>query len=116
MVYRLACQCGATFNVDGRAIGRYLTCPRCQERILIEGQILEPIRVYQLTCECGTSFRVEEKAIGGTFHCPKCWHKIRIHRERLAEVHGKYDRVSKAPRPSVPVEFPTGVPNPGNSS
>lgn len=105
MVYRLTCPCGMAFEVDERAIGRHFRCAGCRRRIYVEQVVLQGVRVYRLTCECGTAFRVEEKAIGGAFQCPNCRRAVQIDRERLAEVRGETDRVSKSPRLSLPVEF-----------
>ena len=111
MVYRLTCQCGTMFHVDGRVVGKYVTCPNCRQRIHIDGNVLEPVSLYRLACQCGASFRVEDKAIGGTFQCPKCRRKVRIHRQRLSEVLGQQNRVSKSRGSSVPIEFGSDVPS-----
>jgi DNA-directed RNA polymerase subunit M/transcription elongation factor TFIIS len=105
MIYRLTCPCGAMFDVDDRAIGRYLTCAKCRRRMRIERTFLKPVRVHRFTCDCGAMFRVEEKAVGGTFQCPVCRAVMRIVPERLSAVSGEQARVSKSARSTVPVEF-----------
>jgi len=105
MIYRFHCDCGAAFDVDDRAIGRHVTCAKCERRTLIDATILQPIHFYRFACDCGTTFRVEEKAIGGTFRCPACKRTLRIDRERLGETPREENRVSKSPRSTIPVEF-----------
>jgi Zn finger protein HypA/HybF involved in hydrogenase expression len=105
MIYRFHCQCGATFDVDERVIGKRLTCAECHRRTVIDAASLEPLSLYRLTCDCGTTFRVEEKAVGGTFRCPKCQGTIHIDRDRLAEVPREREHVSRSPRATVPVDF-----------
>jgi hypothetical protein len=110
MIYRFTCPCGTSFHCDERAIDRYLTCVQCGEKSLIDAEALEPVSVYRLTCDCGTTFRVEEKAIGGSFRCPRCRRTVQIDPERVAATRTEYDRVSRSPRTTLPVEFDAGVP------
>ena len=105
MIYRFHCECGVAFEVDERVIGKRVTCANCKSRTLIDASILQPIRVYRLTCDCGATFRVEEKAIGGTFQCPACQATLHIDRELLDRKTNEEDRVSRAPRSTIPVEF-----------
>ena len=114
MIYRLTCRCGTAFNVDERAIDRCLTCAHCGERFLIEAEMLEPVTSYRLTCECGTAFRVEEKAVGGSFRCPRCQRTVRVARERLSAARGEYERVSRSPQPTLPIEFDVDDPDSGD--
>jgi hypothetical protein len=103
MIYRLSCRCGAVFEVDERAVGRFFTCVGCHRRIYVDRVHLREIHVYRFTCACGTAFRVEEKAIGGTFRCPSCETAVRLDREHLTAVDDGC--VSKLSRASLPVEF-----------
>lgn len=116
MIYRLTCRCGTAFRVDERAIGRFLTCVTCGQKFLIEAEMLQPVSSYYLTCECGIRFRVEEKAVGGTFQCPRCQRIVHIARERLSAARSEYERVSKNPLPSLPVEFAADDSDSGDSS
>jgi hypothetical protein len=107
MIYRLTCQCGTSFKVDERAMGKHFKCAGCRRRIHVEQVNLDVVNVYRLECECGTAFRVEDKAIGGSFRCPNCRRTVRIDRERLTALPNTDDRLPASPRSSLPVEFAT---------
>jgi DNA-directed RNA polymerase subunit RPC12/RpoP len=116
MIYQVTCRCGTAFKVDERAIDRSVKCAGCGEKFLIEADNLEPVTSYRLTCECGARFRVEEKAVGGSFRCPGCRRTVHITRESLLIAESEYERVSKRPQPSLPVDFEGNDPDSGDSS
>ncbi len=104
MIYRVACQCGTTYNVEDRVIGKKFRCAHCRRRIRVAREDLRPVGIYRFACECGAVFRAEDRAIDGTFTCPKCRRRERVDPERLHPVGAGDDRLPHTLGSSIPIE------------